>query len=219
MSSLVLYNYFRSSTSYRTRIALYHKGLNFEYKPVSLLKGEQHSAEYRKMNPVGGVPTLVHDGKIIPDSYAIIEYLEETFPQHPLLPKDPYIRARIREVCQIITAFMHPMGNLKLQQYLEAKAGYQQPQKEEWVQHWTMQGLASLEITLKEFAGQYCFGDNVTMADLFLIPQIVTCKRFHVDTSKYPLLMRIYENCVALPAFEKAHPFRQIDTPEDMRIP
>lgn len=218
MAEFILHNYFRSSTSYRARIALNFKGLPFEYKAVHLLKGEQLSPEYRKLNPIGGVPTLIHNGKIIPDSYAIIEYLEEIAPTPALLPKDAYLRARIRQVCEIINSTMHPMGNLRVLRYLEEKNNYNQNQKDEWVQHWGTLGLESLEETLKEFAGLYSFGDNVTMADLFIIPQVVTCQRFKIDTGKYKLLTQIFDNCQKLEAFSKAHPFRQPDTPEENRI-
>lgn len=218
MSRLVLYNYFRSSTSYRVRIALHLKNLSFEYLPINLLKGEQHSIEYRKINPLGGVPTLVHESKIIPESFAIIEYLEEIFPESPLLPHDAYLRARVRQFCEVINSFMHPMGNLKTLQYLERNHAYTQEQKEQWVQHWAHQGLEVLEKTLQEFAQTYCFGNTVTMADIFLIPQILTCQRFKVDMTNYPTLLKINENCLKLESFKKAHPFRQIDTPAEFKI-
>lgn len=217
MASLILYNYFRSSTSYRVRLALHMKDLKFEYKPVNLLKGEQHSPEYRKINPLGGVPTLVHGSKVIPESFAIMEYLDEVFPSPSLFPQDPYLKARIRQVCEVINSFMHPMANLKTLQYMEKHHGYSQEQKEEWVQHWVTQGLETLETTLKEFAGTYSFGDQVTMADLFLVPQLLTCLRFKIDISKYPTLMKINDNCLKLEAFQKAHPFKQVDTPEEFR--
>lgn len=217
MSSMVLYNYFRSSTSFRVRIALHHKNLKFEYKPVNLLKGEQHSAEYRQINPLKGVPSLLHDGKIIPESLAIIEYLEEVFPQSSLLPKDPYLKARIRQFCEIINAFLHPMGNLKTLQYLEKNFNYNLAQKEAWVQHWAAQGLEALETTAAEFSGIYCFGSEVTMADLFLIPQLLTCERFKVDLTPYKTLHMINHNCLKLEAFKKAHPYNQIDTPDEFK--
>lgn len=218
MSRLVLYNYFRSSTSYRVRIALHLKELPFEYAPINLLKGEQHSVEYRAINPLGGVPTLVHDKNVIPESFAIIEYLEELFPAHPLLPKNAYTKARVRQFCEVINSFMHPMGNLKTLQYLEKNHGYTLDQKENWVQHWALQGLEVLEKTLQDFAGTYCFGDEVTMADIFLIPQILTCQRFKVDLTGFPTLRRVNENCLKIEAFQKAHPFRQIDTPAEFKI-
>lgn len=218
MSSMVLYNYFRSSTSFRVRIALHLKNLTFEYIPINLLKGEQHSTEYRQINPLKGVPTLAHNGKIIPESFAIIEYLDETFPQFSLLPKDPYLRARIRQFCEIINAFMHPMGNLKTLQYLEKNFNHTSEQKEAWVQHWAAQGLEALETTAAEFSGIYSFGNEVTMADLFLIPQLLTCERFKVDLTPYRTLHMINHNCMKLEAFQKAHPYKQIDTPEEFKI-
>ena len=217
MASMILYNYFRSSTSYRVRLALHFKNIPFEYKPINLLKGEQRSADYLKINPLGGVPTLAHQGKVIPESFAIMEYLEDIHPEPSLFPKEAYLKARVRQVCEVINSFMHPMGNLKTLQYLEKTNGYTQEQKEAWVQHWAGQGLETLETTLKEFSGAYCFGDQVTMADLFLIPQLLTCQRFKVDISKYPTLVRINENCLKLEAFQKAHPFKQIDTPDEFK--
>ncbi|UXR65475.1 maleylacetoacetate isomerase [Bdellovibrio bacteriovorus] len=217
MASMVLYNYFRSSTSYRVRLALHYKELQFEYKPINLLKGEQLSADYKKINPLGGVPTLVHNGKIIPESFAIMEYLDEVFPEKPLFPNDAYTKARIRQVCEVINSFMHPMANLKTLKYMEAKHGYDQNQKDEWAQHWVKQGLEVLETTLKEFSGTYSFGNEITMADLFLIPQLLTSQRYKVDISQYPTLVKINENCLKLESFQKAHPFAQIDTPEEFK--
>lgn len=217
MASLILYNYFRSSTSYRVRLALHMKGLSFEYKPVNLLKGEHHSTEYRKINPLCGVPTLIHEGKVIPESFAIMEYLEEVFPNPPLLPKDPYIRARIRQVCEVINSFMHPMANLRTLKYMEKHHSYTQDEKDAWAQHWITQGLETLETTLKEFSGTYSFSDQITMADLFVVPQILTSQRYKVDTTKYPTLTKINENCQKLEPFKKAHPFNQIDTPEEFK--
>lgn len=213
MSTMTLYNYFRSSTSYRARIALNIKGLNFTYKAINLLKAEQRSEDYLKINPLGGLPTLVHNERNIPDSMALIEYLEEVYPTPPLLPQDPYLRARVRQVCEIVNSFMHPMGNLRTLTYLEKKHGYTQEQKEEWMAVWLPMGLDSLEKTIKEFAGTYSFGNEVTMADILLIPQLFTCNRFKVDVSAYPTLAKINENCLKLPAFQKAHPLNQPDTP------
>lgn len=217
MASMILYNYFRSSTSYRVRLALNFKNIAFEYRPINLLKQEQRSPEYLKINPLGGVPTLAHNGHNIPESFAIMEYLDEVHPEPALFPKDAYLKARVRQVCEVINSFMHPMGNLKTLQYLEKKHSYTQEQKEEWMQYWAPQGLEALENTLKEFSGKYCFGDDITMADLFLVPQLLTCQRFKVDITKYPTLVKINENCLKLEAFAKAHPFKQIDTPEEFR--
>jgi len=199
------------------RLALNFKSIAFEYHPINLLKQEQRSPEYLKINPLGGVPTLAHNGHNIPESFAIMEYLDEVHPEPALFPKDAYLKARVRQVCEVINSFMHPMGNLKTLQYLEKKHSYTQEQKEEWVQYWVPQGLETLENTLKEFSGTYCFGDNITMADLFLVPQLLTCQRFNVDITKYPTLVKINENCLKLEAFKKAHPFQQIDTPEEFK--
>jgi maleylacetoacetate isomerase/maleylpyruvate isomerase len=218
MAEFILHNYFRSSTSYRARIALNYKNIPFEYREVHLLKGEQLSTEYKKLNPSGGVPTLIHNGKIIPDSYAIIEYLEEIAPTPPLLPKDVYLRARIRQVCEIVNSSMHPMGNLRVLKYLEEKNGYNQNQKDEWAQYWGYLGLEALEKNLQDFAGIYSFGDTITMADVFIVPQIITCQRFKIETGKYKILTKIFDNCQKLESFSKAHPFRQPDTPEENRI-
>ncbi len=219
MSSIVLYNYFRSSTSYRVRIALHLKGLTFDYHAINLLKGEQHSEEYLKLNPLGGVPTLVHDGKIIPDSVAIIEYLDQVHPNPSLLPRDAYLAARARQACQIINSSMHPMGNLKLMQYLDKNFGVSSvDQKEAWLKHWLSQGLSALEITAKDFSGKYFFGDSITMADLFLVPQIFSCQRFNVDLTPYPTLTKVSDNCLLHEAFQKAHPGRQIDTPDELKL-
>ncbi len=217
MAPLTLYNYFRSSTSYRVRIALYWKNLDFNYAPINLLKGEQHSESYLRINKLGGVPTLEHRGRFISESVAILEYLEECFPQKSLMPKDLYTRALVRQVGEVINSFLHPMGNLKTLQYLEKKHGYDQMAKEEWIQYWAPQGLEALEVLLKSHSGVYCFGDQVTHADLMLVPQLLTCARFKVNLQPYTLLNRINENCLELDAFQKAHPFKQIDTPEEFR--
>lgn len=220
MSQIQLYNYFRSSTSYRVRIALHHKSLNFIYKPVHLLNngGEHHSDEYRKLNPQEEVPTLVHDGKSIAQSFAIIEYLDEVFPQNRLLPDDKIQRAQIRQFCENINSFIHPLSNLKVLQYLEKNHGYDQKQKEGWVQHWSHMGLKATEEILKATASTFSFGKNITMADLFLVPQVFSARRFNVDLTDYPTICRIDEECGLLDAFKKAHPFRQIDTPADLKI-
>lgn len=217
MKPITLYNYFRSSTSYRVRIALELKKIPYEYKSVHLLKNEQRSEEYLKINPLGGVPSLVQDGKVISESLAILEYLEQVYPDCSLLPKDPYLQAKVRQFCETINAFTHPMSNLKTLKYLETHEGYTQEDKEEWIQHWTDQGLETLETLAKQFSGTYCFGEQVTFADLLLVPQLFSAARFKVDLKPYPTLVKINDNCLQLEAFKKAHPFRQVDTPEEFR--
>ena len=219
MSDLVLYNYFRSSTSYRVRIALNLKGLSYTYKPVHLLNngGEQHSPEYRKINPLGGVPSLVHQGKIISQSRAIIEYLDQINPEPALLPKDAYQRAEMNQLCDNINCEIHPLSNLRVMQMLEKKFLATSEQKEEWIRHWNNEGLSASEKILQKTAGIFCIGDQITMADLFLIPHLFSAKRLQVDLSPYPIMQKINENCLKLNAFQVAHPHRQVDTPADLK--
>lgn len=219
MNELILYNYFRSSTSYRARIALHYKNLKFEYKPVHLLNngGEQHQINYRHLNPMGEVPTLVHNGKILGQSMAIIEYLDDVFPTPSLFPKDAFQKAQIKQFCENINSFMHPLGNLKVLQYLEKHHGYDQKKKEAWIGHWLHQGFQALEKMITP-SSQFCFNNQLSAADVFLIPQIFTAQRFNVALDKYEKLMKINEHCTQLEYFQKAHPFRQIDTPPEAKI-
>jgi maleylacetoacetate isomerase len=221
MENITLYNYFRSSTSYRARIALHLKNLSFEYKPVHLLNngGEQNSEQYRTLNPMGGVPTLVHQGHAIAQSSAIIEYLDEAFPQtYQLLPKDPLTRAHIREFCQIINADTHAYGNLKTIAYLTKNLGAHDDQKSAWLNYWMHEGLSACEKIMEKTSKNFCFGDSATAADAFLVPAVTTAQRFDVDTKKYPHITRVFEYCIKQDAFMKAHPFRQIDTPAESKI-
>lgn len=213
MASLILYNYFRSSTSYRARIALNLKNLPYEYRAVHLLKNEQHSDEYRRLNPQGEVPSLVHEGRSIGQSLAILEYLEDVFPEPPLYPKDAYTKARVRQFCENINSYLHPLGNLKVMQYLEKKHGYDQAAKEAWIQHWSRPGYEVLEKMLEDSAGKYCFGDQITAADACLIPAVFSARRFNVDLAAYPIVNRVDRECQSHPAFQKAHPLNQPDTP------
>ena len=222
MPNLTLYNYFRSSTSYRVRIALELKGLKYAYSPVSLVVngGEQNLPAYRQLNPLGGVPTLIHNGNAISQSFAIIEYLDEIFPQPvPLFLKDAFESAKIRQLCETINADIHPLQNLKVTQYLESQLNATAEQKSKWINKWITEGLKAFEESLQPFAGKYCFGDNVTAADLFLIPQLFSALRFGVDISSFKKLNQINDNCLLLAAFKNAHPFRQPDTPAEFRIP
>ncbi len=220
MAELILYNYFRSSTSYRARIALAHKELDYEYRPIHLLKngGEQHSEVFRKLNPAGEVPCLIHNDKAISQSVAIIEYLDEVFPQKPLYPKDPYKKALVRQVCETINSGIHPLHNLKVFQKLGKDAGYNKQQNEAWAQHWVELGFVSIEKMLLPFSKKFAFGDDITAADVFIVPQMLTARRFGTDTTKFQLLTKIEKNCESLPEFFKTHPARQVDTPEDMKI-
>lgn len=213
MSNLILYNYFRSSTSYRVRIALHLKNLPFEYRPVHLLKSEQLSAEFKALNPQGEVPALVHDGKVIAQSLAILEYLDEVFGGPKLYPTDPVQRARVRQFCENINSFLHPVTNLKVMKELEVRNGYGPAQKEAWIHHWFGLALPVLEKTAMDSNGAYCFGDQITAADLCLVPALFGARRFNVNLDRYPVIRRIDRICQEHPAFLKAHPMRQPDAP------
>lgn len=220
MAELKLYNYFRSSTSYRVRIALHSKNLPFVYEPIHLLKdgGEQHSPAFRAINPMGEVPTLVHGSEVLSQSLPIMEYIDEVFPQNSYLPKDPATKAKVRQVCEHINSFMHPISNLKVLQFLETKHGYDLAAKEGWIQHWSAKGFQALETLAQQSSGLYFFGDSVTMADFVLIPQMFSAQRFNVNLEKYPHLNKVNSNCLKLEAFQKAHPYRQVDTPAELKI-
>ena len=220
MSDLILYNYFRSSTSYRARIALNIKGLDFEYKQIHLLNngGEQNTPEYRKLNPMGGVPSLIHSGKLVAQSRAIIEYLNDSFPEPPLFPKNLHQTAIVKQICDTINCDIHPLQNLRVMRYLENKLGLNEEQRLEWINEWVGKGFTALETLVKKSAEEYCFGSKVTTADLFLIPAMFSADRFKIDLEQFPTLYRIFKTCNQLPAFKKSHPYRQVDTPDDLRI-
>ncbi|USX16276.1 maleylacetoacetate isomerase [Oxalobacteraceae bacterium OTU3CAMAD1] len=211
-----LYTYFRSSAAYRVRIALNLKGLAYEAQPVHLLRdGGQHLAEaYRAVNPSALLPTLEDDdGAVIGQSLAILEYLEETRPQTPLLPADPAGRARVRALALTVVADTHPLGNLRVLKYIKGEMGLTEEVKLEWHRHWLRSGLATLEALLAGDArtGVYSHGDTPTLADCCLVPQVFNAQRFEVDTAPYPTVMRISAACAALPAFQQAHPAQQPD--------
>jgi maleylpyruvate isomerase len=211
-----LYTYFRSSAAYRVRIALNLKGLDYEAQPVHLLRdGGQHLADaYRAVNPSTLLPTLVDDdGAVISQSLAILEYLEETRPQTPLLPADPAGRARVRALALTVVADTHPLGNLRVLKYIKGEMGLTEEVKLEWHRHWLRSGLETLEAMLAGDArtGVYSHGDTPTLADCCLVPQVFNAQRFEVDTAPYPTVMRINAACVALPAFQQAHPSQQPD--------
>ena len=210
-----LYTYFRSSAAYRVRIALNLKGLAYDALPVHLLRngGEQLSDAYRAINPSTLLPTLEDDGNIIGQSLAIIEYLEETRPQTPLLPSDAPGRARVRSLALTVAADTHPLGNLRVLKYLKGDLGLSEEVKLAWQQHWLRTGLATLESLLASDpqTGRYCHGDAPTLADCCLVPQVFSAQRFQVDMTPYPTIMRIHASCAALPAFQQAHPSQQPD--------
>ncbi|XP_032237128.1 maleylacetoacetate isomerase isoform X2 [Nematostella vectensis] len=214
MSKPVLYSYFRSSCSWRVRTALALKGIEYEYHPIHLLKdgGEQHSDDYKKMNPIGEVPTLIIDGHTLTQSIGIMEYLDETRPDPPLLPRgDPHKRALVRQISMTIASGIQPIQNLKVLQYVGPD------KKVEWGHYWIDRGFQCLEKMLVQTAGKYCVGDDITMADLCLVPQVYNANRFKVDMSRYPTIARIHEALEQVDAFKEAHPSRQPDCPDEMR--
>jgi maleylpyruvate isomerase len=212
---LQLYSYFRSSASYRVRIALNLKGLPYNYVPVHLLKGggQQHNADYQRVNPAELVPALVDDGHAIGQSLAIMEYLDETRPTPPLLPTDALGRARVRALAQTIACEIHPLNNLRVLQYLERDLKVDEATKADWYRHWITLGFTALEAMLSQSpdTGTFCHGNAPGLADCCLIPQIANSRRFHTPLEAFPTIRRIEEACLALDAFQRAAPQLQPD--------
>jgi maleylpyruvate isomerase len=212
---LTLHNYFRSSAAYRVRIAMNLKGLDYDYVPVHLTRdgGMQFKEPYKSLNPQQLVPLLDDDGFQISQSLAIIEYLDEKFPNTRLLPKSPEGRARVRQIALAISCDIHPQQNLRVLKYLTGTLGASEESKTQWIHHWLSEGLAALEADLSRAPtrGRFCFGDTPSMADCTLVPQMFSAARFNVDTVPYPTLRAIYEACEAIPAVAAAHPSRQMD--------
>ncbi|CAN7513259.1 maleylacetoacetate isomerase [Trinickia sp. LjRoot230] len=210
-----LYSYFRSSAAYRVRIALNLKNLPYEYVPVHLLRagGEQLAPEYRKLNPDALVPTLVDGETVLQQSLAIIEYLEETHPSPPLLPPASADRAYVRAVALQVACEIHPLDNLRVLRYLVHELGVTEDAKNGWYRHWIENGLTSLETRLAadRRTGMFVFGDEPTLADACLVPQMFNAQRFRIDTARYPTLQRIYDQASQLDAFARAAPDAQPD--------
>jgi maleylacetoacetate isomerase len=207
-----LYTYFRSSAAFRVRIALHLKGLGYEPVFVHLAKGEHRAPEYARVNPQALVPTLVlDDGTRLNQSLAIIEHLDDKFPQTPLLPKDALGKARVRSLSYLVAAEIHPLNNLRVLQHLKRALGQSQEQIDTWYRYWIADGLAKLEAELAGKAGEFSYGDNPTMADCCLVPQIFNAKRYESDLSPYPTTMRVFEQCMKLDAFDRAQPSKQPD--------
>lgn len=208
-----LYGYWRSTAAYRVRIALYLKGIEFENISVHLVKdgGEQFKSEYVDLNPAKLVPTLVDGDLSLNQSLAIIEYLDDKEDANVLLPKDPALKAKVRAVAQDIACDIHPLNNLRILKYLKGNLGVSDEAKDAWYAHWILTGFAALEARLKATAGKFCFGDEVTLADVCLIPQLYNARRFNVPLDDFPLICQIEANCLALDAFDKAVPENQPD--------
>ncbi|MFD1711016.1 maleylacetoacetate isomerase [Ottowia sp. GY511] len=202
-----LYNYFRSSASFRVRIALNLKGLSYEYLPVHLAKGEHRRAEFTSLSSEGLVPLLELDnGQRITQSMAIIEYLEETHPQSALLPADAIGRARVRALAQLIACEVHPLNNLRVLKYLTHELAQNEAAKNSWYRHWVALGLQAFEARLAEAPATFSHGETPTLADCCLVPQIFNAQRFDCDLSAYPRTMAVFEACMKLDAFQKAQP-------------
>ena len=215
---LALYSYWRSSSAWRVRIGLALKGVPWEYRAVDLREGAQFGDEHRRRNPLGQVPVLevLEDGEAAPrhlaQSMAILEFLEERIPSPPLLPRDAYGRARVRTIAEMVNSGIQPYQNQAPQKWLHAK----QPGLErEWVQHWLTSGMAALERAVASGAGRYSHGDEVTLADAYVVPQLYGARRFDIDLAACPTLLRVEAACRELPAFQAADPERQPDAPRD----
>lgn len=212
-----LYGYWRSSAAYRVRIALNYKQLHAEHISVHLVKngGEQHSEDFHVLNPQHLVPALIdsngHQDFCITQSLAIIEYLEERYPQLSLLPERTEERAIVRAMAQSIACEIHPLDNLRVLQYLVNDMAVTDENKMQWYHHWIHLGFTALEAQLETYAGQFCFGDSVTIADVCLVPQVYNARRFNVDLSAYPNIVRIDKTCNQLGVFIDARPENQAD--------
>ncbi|GAB2587213.1 maleylacetoacetate isomerase [Dyella jejuensis] len=218
-SDLILYSYWRSSAAFRVRIALNLKGLRYETRAVHLVRdgGEQHALPYAALNPQELVPTLLDGERVITQSMAMLEYLDETRPQPPLLPADAAGRARVRALSQAVACDIHPIGNLRVLQRLGAQFDADDEQKALWMRHWVASGFHALETMLAGSAqtGRYCHGDVPGMADACLVPQVYNARRWNVPLEDYPTLLRIDAACAELDAFREALPERQPDAPSN----
>ncbi len=207
-----LYGYWRSSATYRVRIALALKGVDYEYEPVNLLKGEQKSDAYREKNPMGLVPTLIgDDGAVVAQSLAIMEYIEETAPAPSILPATPGERARARMIAATIACEAQPFMNLRMQKYLREDLSLDENAVATWLDRFTGGAMRAAEAMAAKSAGAFCVGDAPSIADCCLVPQMYGAQRFDIDTSGMPTLNAIYERCQRLPAFDKARPENQPD--------
>lgn len=208
-----LHGYWRSSAAYRVRIALNIKGLSVEHVAVHLLNngGEQHSVGYQLLNPAQLLPTLENGEQSVNQSLAIIQYLDDCYPEIPVYPQDPLAKAQVQAFALDIACDIHPLNNLRVLQYLTGPLALTETQKMQWIKHWLAVGFDALEKRLQLTAGRYCFGNEITVADLCLVPQVYNALRFQLDMQSYPLISRIYQQCNALDAFQKAAPEQQQD--------
>lgn len=208
-----LYTYYRSSSSFRVRIALNFKGLSYQPVFVHLAKGEQTGEAHLKRNPQGLIPVLEDGDFTISQSVAIIEYLEETRPEPPLLPKGALARAQVRAMVNLIACDIQPLNNLKVLKYLKDPMGHSKAEIDDWYRHWIALNFTALEALVADQGKGFCFGDTVTMADVYFIPQIWNARRFDADVSAYPNLLEIEAALYKLDAFDAAKPENQPDAP------
>jgi maleylacetoacetate isomerase len=211
-----LYGYFRSSAAFRVRIALNLKKLDYDTASIHLRRGDQRQAGFRSVNPQGLVPALETDGHTLIQSMSIIEYLDETHPEPPLLPADPAGRARVRALAAIVACDIHPINNLRVLRYLHGPLGHDEAALKAWYNHWIDTGFQAFEQLLASDpqTGKFCHGDRPSLADIALAPQVINAARYQLDLSPYPTIARIHEDCMKLDAFAAAHPDNQADREE-----
>ena len=212
---MTLYGYFRSSTSYRTRIAMNLKGLDYDYIAVNLAQDEQLKSEFLALNPQGLVPVLQADDLLLFQSPAILEWLEEVYPKNPLLPKDAAGRMQVRALSAMIGCDIHPLNNRRVLQYLRNELSVDEKEVIKWCNHWISEGFSALEkrLVADKTRGKFCYGDSPTFADCYLIPQVSSARRFEVDLNPYPNIVQIDAHCHTLKAFSDADPMQQPDAP------
>ncbi len=213
MAKMILHGNFRSSAAYRVRIAMNLKGLEYDQVSIHLRNGVQFSEAFAKLNPAHLVPALEDGPNVLRQSLAIIEYLDETSPSPPLLPKDPAGRARVRALAQDVACDIHPIDNLRILVYLEKQLGHDQKARDQWYAHWIRLGFDCIEKVLAggKATGKFCHGDTPGLADICLVPQIANAARVKLDMTPYPTIGRIHAECQKLPAFQKALPQNQPD--------
>lgn len=214
---LTLYSYWRSSAAYRVRIGLNLKGLEYDTVPVHLVRngGEQHGDEYAAANPQKLVPTLKHGDRMLRQSLAILEYLDELWPEPALLPRDARERQRVRALAQLVASDIHPLNNLRVMRFFEHEWNVPQSERDTWMRHWMEEGFRAFEALVVDYpgTGDFCEGATPGLADCCLVPQVYNARRFGVDMAPYPTITRIEAACLAHPAFDAARPENQPDAP------